>query len=125
MQRQNMCERLSYSSIRKIERVLDDLYETVGLEITFSNHFRERVIKRDITSEEIISTFTKLYEKYRNVLKKDRYEALVRDIANYLSIPIEIKWVPNRNEYDIIAITIIKNTKETVRNSHGNQVLVV
>ena len=103
---------MGYSQARIIEKKLDTLFADIGVDVDFTEHFKKRVTERNIKEEELVNTFTKLYDKYRNKIKSDDFKGLIYDVASYLNIPIEIKFSKSKDEYDLIAITVIRNKKQ-------------
>lgn len=48
----------------KLERKLDDMFEDLDLDINFTNHFKERVIERGLTEEDILELMEKIHDTY-------------------------------------------------------------
>ena len=47
-----------------LEKVLDDMFEDLDIDINFTNHFKERVIERGLTEEDIIELMSKIHDTY-------------------------------------------------------------
>jgi len=119
-------ERLSYREIDNLEKRLDELFSKINMDVEFTTHLRERILKRDVSESELSSTFIKLYNKYNKILKKDEFSALVFDIGTYLNLPIKVEWKPVKKEFNLYVITAIKtdDTRKPVA-THGRKLLEV
>ena len=51
-----------------LEKVLDDMFEDLDIDINFTSHFKERVIERGLTEEDIIELMQKIHDKYPDEL---------------------------------------------------------
>ena len=47
-----------------LEKILDNMFEDLGIDINFTRHFKERVIERGLTEEDIIELMEKIYDTY-------------------------------------------------------------
>ena len=47
-----------------LEKILDDMFEDLGIDINFTRHFKERVIERGLTEEDIIELMKKIYDTH-------------------------------------------------------------
>lgn len=47
-----------------LEKVLDDMFEDLDIDINFTTHFKERVIERGLTEEDIIELMSKIHDQY-------------------------------------------------------------
>ena len=45
-----------------LEKTLDNMFEDLGIDINFTKHFKERVIERGLTEEDIIELMEKIYD---------------------------------------------------------------
>lgn len=108
-------KRMSRGDINKLEDKLDELFSTIGVDIEFTTHFKNRIRLRKIDGNEIADTFTKLYRKYKNKINNDNFKAIVVDISNYLNIPISVQDNPNSDEKDMFLITIFKSDSDPDR----------
>ena len=53
---------------KRLESILDDMFEDLDIDINFTTHFRERVIERGLTEEDIIELMQKIHDKYPDEL---------------------------------------------------------
>ena len=47
-----------------LEKTLDDMFEDLGIDINFTRHFKERVIERGLTEEDIVELMKKIYDTH-------------------------------------------------------------
>jgi hypothetical protein len=47
-----------------LEKTLDDMFEDLGIDINFTTHFKERVIERGLTEDDIVELMEKIYNIY-------------------------------------------------------------
>ena len=47
-----------------LEKVLDDMFDDLDIDINFTKHFKERVIERGLTEEDIIDLMSKIHDRY-------------------------------------------------------------
>ena len=85
------------AEVRELEQRLDDIMYPVGLDVSFSNHFVERLLGREkpVTIDEIVTAFAKLKRRYKKKLlaakKMPGYEAVLKYFDNDLNIVFGIK----------------------------------
>lgn len=114
------------SEVTELENQLDTMFKSLGLDIEFSRHFIERILKRErkITIKDVTSSFEKLKKKYKKRLlsakKKDNYEAVLKDFSNDINIVFAI------NSDELKAITIkSKDPKQFHISKEGGDELKV
>jgi len=102
----------SPAELVELERQLDQLMYPVGLDVTFSNHFKERLLGRDkmVTIPEIVDSFEKLKKKYKRKLlqykKSPSGRKILKDFDNDLNVIFQIQ--PGEDLPELINITIMK-----------------
>ena len=47
-----------------LEKKLDDMFEELGMDVNFTRHFKERVLERNLTEEDILELAKKIIDKY-------------------------------------------------------------
>ena len=52
----------------KLERTLDSMFADLDIDINFTTHFKERVVERGLTEEDIIELMQKIHDKYPDEL---------------------------------------------------------
>lgn len=120
----------SPAEIQTLEQQLDRLMASVGLDVEFSRHFVERLLGREspVTVQEIVDSFAKLKQKYKQRLKsakkKPGYEAILKDFDSDLNIVFGIK--PGKPMPQLTNITIMKKDPDSfVANAGGGEELKV
>ena len=48
----------------ELEKTLDDMFDDLDIDINFTKHFRERVLERGLTEDDIIELMKKIHDKY-------------------------------------------------------------
>jgi hypothetical protein len=111
----------SPAELIELESQLDQLMYSVGLDVEFSNHFKERLLGRDrmITIPEIVDAFKKLKKKYKRKLlqykKTPSGRKFLKDFDNDLNVIFEIE--PGEKLPQLINITIMKKPPGTFRST--------
>ena len=120
----------SSAEVQALEQQLDQLMSTVGLDVEFTRHFIERLLGRDrsVTVQEVVDTFAKLKQKYKQRLKsakkKPGYNAILKDFDNDLNVVFEIK--PSDPTPQLINITVMrKDPASFAANVRGGEELKV
>ena len=84
------------AEVQELENQLDQLMYPVGLDVTFTRHFMERLLGREkpVTVMEIVEAFYKLKKRYKKRLlqakKTGDYEAVLKDLSSDLNIVFAI-----------------------------------
>ena len=82
--------------VQELENQLDKLMRPVGLDVSFTRHFIERILGREkpVTIEEVVSSFEKLKRRYKKRLLRAKrtteYEAVLKDLSNDLNVVFAI-----------------------------------
>jgi len=111
------------AELRKLETLLDQLFDKIGVDIVFTRHFMDRVNdvrnSREIEIEELRDIFLKAYRKYSTYFPKMRpdIEAVLTDLQSQLNIPFVMKWDKRNSEFDLVSKTVMrkKNFKTSNR----------
>jgi len=102
------------SELKRLEGELDNLFQSVGVDVEFTSHFLDRVNDerngKDITIEELRNIFKKIYSQYKDQLVKykDGFEAVFRNNPTDINIPFVIGWDNKNNELDLINKTVMR-----------------
>lgn len=136
---------LSYSDSVDLERKLDQMFRSLGLDVEFSQHFLNRVLDpdekgrrdsdhnsaardTDVTADEIVDAFSELKRKHGKRLYKARnnpreFVAVLKDVSSDLNIPFSIDYDRvKRKMHELKAITLMR--KKNFRTK-GDEVLRV
>lgn len=96
----------------ELERQLDKMFSTLGLDVEFTRHFIERLMGREkrVTTDEILAAFQKLKSKYKRQLlkakKQDAGPGALQDFDSDLNVLFAITPDKKNNEYDLVNITV-------------------
>ena len=107
---------ISPQQIEELDRYIDRLFAIVGLDIEFTNHFKERMNdgrnRNPITIAELQRMFKKVHRqmhKGQDLVKLGAdAEAVLKDLASNINIPFVIKWDKQNEEFDLIAKTVMR-----------------
>lgn len=97
MKLNDLFERVSPKQMMDVEKFCDALWGKLGIDVSFTKHFIERVNDerngKDITAAELIRLFKKEYEKYgKSVAKMDaEAEAVFHDLLTLVNLPFVVK----------------------------------
>lgn len=97
----------------RLEQILDDMFEDLDIDINFSRHFKERVIERGLTEEDIIELMSKIHDQYG-----DEVADLYRDenrVFTHLRRLVDIAAVNNGYGDDYLKDLVLKTAYK--RNS--------
>jgi len=120
----------STAEVIELEKQLDKMFATLGLDVQFTRHFIERILgrERDVTVQSILHSFDQLKRKYKSRLlgakKNPGYSAVLRDFDQDLNIVFGIK--PTASGHELTNITIKRKDPATfVTNTSGGDDLKV
>ena len=123
-------ELTSTAEVNELERQLDKLMSTLGLDVEFTRHFIERILGRErgVSVEDIVRSFSQLKSKYKSRLlrakKQPDYSAVLRDFDQDLNIVFGIK--PVKDGHELVNITIKQKDPSTfVTNQDGGDDLKI
>lgn len=76
---------------KRLERVLDDMFEDLDLDINFTRHFKERVIERGLTEDDIIELMEKIHDNYPDEVAdlekgENRVFTHIRDLTDIAAV---------------------------------------
>ena len=90
-------ERVSPTQMHDVEKFADALWGKLGIDVSFTKHFLDRVNDerngKEISAAELIRLFKKEYEKFgKNVKAMDGDdEAVFRDLMTLVNLPFVLK----------------------------------
>lgn len=105
---------LTWDDIHHVEQWAEKFFHQIGVDLEFGKHFFDRVNdfrnKPRITLGELQSLFGKIYQKYAGKLKfmKPGMEALFKDMATDINVPVIFKWNPVKKMVEMISKTIMR-----------------
>jgi len=106
-------EEITPQQLEDFRKLLDAIWRKIGITISFSRHFRERLNERRITIGEVKKIYAELYKKHgdyiRNINKQTRLEveSVVRDLSTDINIPIAVRF-NRRGDLELQGITAMK-----------------
>ena len=107
------CERLTRQDIDTVERDVDMIFHSLGIDIEFTKHFLDRVNDArnvtDITKGELENLFRKAKIKFGNVIHdfKPNHEAVITDTKTWINLPFVL--TKDRNgELHLVAKTVMR-----------------
>ena len=108
--------KITRQQLNSLERALDQLFASLGIEVEFTKHFFDRVNhernKRQITLCELSQLFSNLYKKFGLHLQQigdtKEVDEVVKSVSTNINIPFHIKWNPRKREIELIAKTIMR-----------------
>ena len=109
-----LTEEISQSDLKKVENYADKIFKAVGIDISFTRHFLDRVNdarnKKDITPEELQALFRKTYHTHGKKISKlgPDAEAVIADMASDINLPFVLKWDKDSEELDLVSKTVMR-----------------
>ncbi len=107
-----LLEDVSQSELNQVEKYLDKIWGSVGIDVEFTRHFMDRVNdarnKKPISPAELIRIYRKIYKKYAKPISKipDGVNILLKDMGTDINVPVVLRW--NGKELEMIAKTIMR-----------------
>jgi len=105
---------ITWDDIHHVEKWAEKLFHQVGIDLEFGQHFFERVNdmrnKPRIMIGELQAMFAKIYQRYAGKIKfmKPGMEALFKDMATDINVPVIFKWNPVKRMIEMVSKTIMR-----------------
>jgi len=105
---------ISREELKEVECFADKLFESLGIDIAFTNHFYERLNDprngKQITDTELKDMFKDMFLKIGDDLSKMQIdtEAVINDVSSKLNIPFVLVYDKRNNEVDLVSKTIMR-----------------
>lgn len=105
-------EEVTQSELNQAEQFIDSLWKKMGIDVTFTRHFLERINDtrngKDITIEELTDLFVEEYKKYGLKIREldDNDQAVFKDLATNINLPFVIK--THGYEAELVAKTVMR-----------------
>ena len=105
---------ISRDELKEIEQFADKLFEGLGIDIAFTNHFYERLNDprngKQITDTELKDMFRDMFLKIGDKLSDMEIdtEGVINDISSKLNIPFVLVYDRKNNEVDLVSKTIMR-----------------
>ncbi len=113
---------ITASDLKAIERVLDNLFASLNVDIEFTRHFLDRLNDKrngkQITTCELLAVYKAVYQKFGVEIsdEDDAVEKLIRSISTGINIPVAIKWNKKKKEVEVVAKTIMRKRNFKTRD---------
>jgi len=105
---------ISRDELKEVEIFADKLFEGLGIDIAFTNHFYERLNDprngKQITENELREMFRDMFLKIGNKLSEMEIdtEAVIYDVSSKINIPFILVYDSRNNEIDLVSKTIMR-----------------
>ena len=128
---------MAQRDLQSLEHIVDDMFRQIGLDVYFTNHFRQRILDNgreardtDVTPDEIYNAFKKMKMQYGSRLYDARTDpkefiGILKDISTNLNIPFTIDYDKvHKGLHKLTAMTLMRK-KHFVPNANGGRILTV
>lgn len=118
----NTNEDLSRSDVDDIERFADKLYKKLGIDVTFTKHFMDRVNDerngKPISGAELVRLFKKEYDRWGKQVAQmgPDEEGTFKDLLTDINLPFVLRWDRDEEELDLIAKTVMRKKNFKTHN---------
>lgn len=110
---------ITWDQISALRDHLDVLWQKLGIDVSFTHHFMDRVNdprnKRQITLSELARLFTKTWQMHgREIANKVKpeshaeFQAVLTDLSTKVNLPFVLEWNPRMKELRLIAKTVMR-----------------
>ena len=105
---------ISQSELNQVEKYLDKVWASVGIDVEFTKHFHDRVNdKRNIkpiSTAEVIKIFRQVYKKFGKQIASlpDGVNVLFKDMQTDINVPVVLKYDKRNKEIDMISKTVMR-----------------
>ena len=112
--RTDMDEELSRADVDAIARFADKLYKKLGIDVTFTKHFMDRVNDerngKPISGAELVRLFKKEYERWGKQVAQlgPDVEGTFKDLTTDINLPFVLRWDRDEEELDLVAKTVMR-----------------
>jgi hypothetical protein len=119
-EKENSCSIVTREQMKQFENFVDRLFKKYGIDFEFTKHFRERMgdERNDpcISIMDLGKMFKKMYEEMKPKQTFSKYkdaEIVIKDIQNQLNMPVVVNYDPKKDEFDIVAKTVMRKKNFT------------
>ena len=105
---------ISREELKEVEIFADKLFEGLGIDIAFTNHFYERLNDprngKQITENELREVFRDMFLKIGDKLSEMEIdtEAVIYDVSSKINIPFILVYDSRNHEIDLVSKTIMR-----------------
>ena len=108
--------------IQQLEQFADRIFANVGIDVEFTNHFKDRVNSERNAKPIVPAELTRLFKQERKRYGKPiaqmgpDSEAVMRDLQTDINVPFALTYDKDNDELDLIAKTIMRKKDFTTPN---------
>jgi len=125
------------SDLQKAELAIDAMFRELGLDVQFTQHFKNRVLDNgseardtDVTGRELFKVFNALKIQYGDQLLKAKdnpkeFVAILKDASTNLNIPFVIDYNRVYRGLHKLTATTLMRKRNFVPNRDGGKILTV
>lgn len=109
-------EELTGDELQSLEDYADYIFSTLGVDVVFSNHFKERINDArngvPISYEEMTDFFKRAYQEAGRQIADlpIGVSAVLKDIFSKINVPFVIKDDPRHREHDLVLKTVMRKS---------------
>ena len=109
-----LLEAVSQGELNQVEKYLDKIWGSVGIDIEFTRHFMDRVNDarngKPINTAEVIKIFRLVYKKYGKQISSlpDGINLLFKDMRSDINVPVVLRYDKLNKEIDMISKTVMR-----------------
>jgi len=107
-------EKISKPQLDEIEKLLDKLFSSVGIDVEFTKHFFDRLNDarngKPITLDELAKLYADVFKAYGKRIAKlpDDSEAVMKDMVSNVNVPFILDFNDKSGKIDLIAKTVMR-----------------
>jgi len=109
-------EQITPEQLSNLERYIDRLFASVGLDVNFTKHFKERLRDKRNGTPISVPELQRMFKKVHRQMHKgkdiielgDEAQAVLKDLVSDINIPFVINWDDKNKEFDLVAKTIMR-----------------
>lgn len=105
--------KISKKELDGLEKILDNLFAKIGIDVEFTRHWRDRVNdkrnKQQITIPELQTLFAKTYQKYAKEISSAEvdWQAVLKDVNSQINIPFVLNY-DKKKGLQLVAKTVMR-----------------
>lgn len=107
-------QEITDQDLNNLERYLDSIFSTVGIDVQFTKHFINRINDirnlRPITIIELSKLFKEVYKVHGKRIAQHGpdFEGILSDISTNINVPFILNWDKDNEELDLVSKTIMR-----------------
>ena len=111
---------ITNADLQQLETYADRLFASLGIDVSFSKHFKDRVNdprnQKPITMAELTRLFKQIYKQHGRPIAQlgPDAEAVMKDMKTDVNVPFSLEW--DGKELDLVAKTIMRKQNFATSN---------